>query len=230
MRIEPYIMLMSSLPKPERLSQVKRPPLSRLKLEQRLNLLSATDANSLRLVENALDWGHMAATTKDSDVIARARKAIAGLHNTTLKTIVRDRLEIRTCVAALRRRLRGEAAPGNTHWGFGRWVGHIQRNWSEADFRLGHIFHWLPEADLLLSKSDSNALEHLLLEQAYLRLQRVADNHEFDIEAVIIYVLRWNIIDRITRYNAQAAEKRFADLTDAGLGEYANLFNDTKAV
>ncbi|MGI9413141.1 MAG: hypothetical protein ACR2PM_05705, partial [Hyphomicrobiales bacterium] len=160
----------------------------------------------------------------ERDVIDRGRTALSRIDNETLQVIVRDRLELRTCVAALRRRMRGDGPPPpETPWGFGRWVGHISRNWTEPGFRLDGVFPWLREADRLMREDDTIALERLILEQSYMRLRRQAGEHEFDFEAVVIYVLKWNIVDRWGRYNAEAAARRFDDLTRAGLGAYATL-------
>lgn len=219
-----YVMLLSSLPSPEALFLAKQPPLSRLKLDQRLRVLTEEDAAALKLVEDALDWRQLPITTSEQDVIDRARAALTGIQNETLLQIVRDRLEIRTCVAALRRRYRGEGPPPReTVWGFGRWIGHITRNWTEPGFRLDGVFPWLRQADRLMQQDDATALERLLLEVSYKRLQRLAGEHIFDFEAVVIYVLKWNIVDRWGRYNAEAAARRFEDLTQAGLGDHATL-------
>lgn len=219
-----YVMLISSLPSPAALFMAKQPPLSRLKLDGRLRVLSPEDAETLRLVEDALDWRQLPIAASEQDVIDRGRVVLFRIDNETLQLIVRDRLEIRTCVAALRRRARGERPPPpDTPWGFGRWVGHITRNWTDPDFRLGGVFPWLREADRLMWADDIMGLERLVLEQAYRRLQRQAGEHAFDFEAVVLYVLKWNIVDRWGRYNAEAAARRFEDLAQDGLGAYATL-------
>lgn len=221
---DPYIMLISSLPSPEALFLAKQPPLSRLKLDQRLRVLTPEDAETLKLVEGALDWRQQSITASEQDVIKRGREALSRIENETLQLIVRDRLEIRTCVAALRRRARGEGPPSpDRPWGIGRWVDHIARNWTEVTFRLDGVFPWLREADSLMKQDDAIALERLLLEQSYKRLKRRAGGHLFDFEAVVIYVLEWSIVDRWARYNAEVASRRFEDLTQAGLGEHAIL-------
>ncbi len=219
-----YVMLISSLPSPEALFLAKQPPLSRLRLDQRLRVLTPEEADVLKQIENVVSWHRLSMTETEQDVIARAREALATLDSETLRLIVRDRLELRTCVAALRRRNRGEGPPPpGTPWGFGRWVGHITRNWTEPGFRLENVFRWLREADQLMKRDDTVALERLLLEQSYKSLQRLAGEHEFDFEAVVIYVLKWSIVDRWGRYNGEAAARRFEDLTEAGLGAYAKL-------
>ena len=219
-----YIMLISSLPNPEALFRTKQPPLSRLKLDQRLRVLTPEDAETLRLVEYALHWRQIPMGTTEEEMIKRGRDALDKIDNDTVRLLVSDRLEIRTCVAALRRRARGEGPPASdARWGFGRWVGHIGRNWTEPAFRLDSVFPWLREADRLMKQDDPMALERLLLEQSYKRLQRRAGQHVFDFEAVVIYVMKWSIFDRWGRYNSEAASRRFEDLTQAGLGDYATL-------
>ena len=217
-----YVMLISSLPTPEPIFLAKQTPLSRLKLDQRLRVLTPGHAAVLRQVEDALRWDHLPIELSDAEVVNHGRRALAQIDNEVLTRLIFDRLEIRTCVAALRRRLRGEAAPAaGTRWGIGRWVNHIARHWTEPTFRLDGVFPWLREADRLLKDGDSMALERLLLQEAWRKLVRQAGEHPFDFEAVVIYVLKWNIVDRWTRYNAAAAARRFHDLTEAGLGRFA---------
>ena len=219
-----YVMLISSLPNPEPIFLAKQTPLSRLKLDQRLRVLTPDDAAVLHQVEDALRWDHLPIKLSEDEVIGRGRAALAQIDNDVLTRIIRDRLEIRTCVAALRRRQRGETAPSaGTRWGIGRWVNHIARYWTEPTFRLDGVFPWLREADRLLKDGDSMALERLLLQEAWQKLVRQAGEHQFDFEAVVIYVLKWNIVDRWTKYNAEVAARRFQDLTEAGLGRFAAL-------
>ncbi len=219
-----YVMLITSLPTPGPLFLEKQPPLSRLKLDQRLRVLTPQDAVTLRRVENALDWRQCPISLSEQDMIDRGREALSEIDNATLRLIVRDRLEMRTCVAALRRRARGEGPPGvDVPWGFGRWVGHIARHWTEPGFRLDRIFPWIREADRLLREDDPVAFERLHLEEAYKLLKRYGGEHPFDFEAVVIYVLKWTIVDTWARSNAEAAARRFEDLTRAGLGAFAEL-------
>lgn len=225
-----YVMLISSLPTPEALFLAKQPPLSRLKLDQRLRVLAPEDAETLRLVEEALQWDRLPISMTEEQVVARVRAALTAIDNEILQQVILDRLEIRTCVAALRRRNRGEPPPApGTCWGFGRWVDHIARNWTEPSFRLDRVFPWLREADRLMKQGDTTALERLLLQQAWRKLVRLAGEHEFDFEAVVIYVLKWNIVDRWGRYNGEAAMRRFDEMVDAGLGRHAKLAFDGEA-
>jgi hypothetical protein len=220
-----YVMLISGLPRPEALFRSKRPPLSRLKLDRRLRVLAPEDAELLKRVEQVLNWATLPITLTEEQIVARARAAMQSIDNETVRLIIRDQLEIRTCMAALRHRHRSEQAPAAGRvWGYGRWLAHIARNWSETSFRLDTVFPWLREAAKLLKAGDSLALQRLLLEQAWKNVGRQAGEHEFDFEAVVIYVLKWDIVDRWVRYNGEEAAKRFEELTRAGLGDYAALF------
>jgi len=211
-----YVMLITGLPRPEALFRAKRPPLSRLKLNRRLRVLAPDDAETLERVEQILTWASMPMSMTDAQFVASVRAAMQAINNETLRLIVRDRLEIRTCIAALRHRLRGEGPPSpNNVWGYGRWREHIRRNWSETSFRL-------------LRAGDSLAMQRLLLDLVWKNVNRHVGEHEFDFEAVVIYVLKWDIVDRWVRHDSGLATERCDELSESGLGEFANLFQDQR--
>lgn len=219
-----YIMLVSSLPNPQALFLAKRPPLSRLRLDQRLRVLTEEDTVTLKLVEDALDWRLLPGLTADEEVLVRSKRALAEIESETLRLVVRDRMEIRTIISALRRRHRGDAAPApGTPWGLGRWTRHIVQNWSDPGFRLGTGHAWVREADRLMKDNDTLALERLILELAYRLLKRRKAEHDFDLEAVVMYVLQWSIVTRWVIYNAEVAARRFEDLAEAGMADFVAL-------
>ncbi len=221
-----YITLMSSLPYPGKLFAAKQTPCSRYRLDSRLQMLTPEDAALLQQIEALLQWSHQPISRTDEEIVAQARALIPRLKRETLQYVVAQRMELRTTVAALRRRKRGGSAPGlREPWGYGRWLGHIRRHWSEPALRLERQFPWLLEANRLLSADDSVGLERLLLGVVWKCLGNAAVGHDFDFEAVVIYVLRWNIIDRWTNYSGEAARERFHTLVDLGLGRFANVFN-----
>ena len=219
-----YVSLICRLPSAGRLFLDKLPPLSRLKLEPRLkNMLDEQDYRRLQQVESIWNWRLSSTIENTDEVISKqAKKVYQQLQSETLRTIVRDKLELRTCIAALRRKALGQAAPNHTNWGFGRWVDHINRNWNETDFSLGTVFPWLGKARQLINKRDAEALERLILTDTFKRLLRLAGQHFFDFEAVVIYVLKWNLLDRASRSNVEGSNRRFTQLVDQGLGEFAD--------
>lgn len=220
----PYITLMSSLSPLGQLFSAKQTPLSRLKLESRLQMLNETDAALLQQIEDLVHWAHLPLDRTDTDIIAGAKRFFEQNHKPVLREVVASRLDLHTVVAALRRRQRGDSAPPTEPWGYGRWVNIIGQRWTEPGFGLDHSVPWVLEAHQLLKEKESVALERLLMGVVWKQLEGLGAGHYFDFEAVVIYVLRWNIIDRWTRYDGEAAVQRFRALTDASIGEFAHLF------
>jgi hypothetical protein len=193
-------------------------PLSRLRLRQRQHLLDEEDLACLRVVAGLLEWSHHGMERRDEEIVARAREVLPTLHNAFALDLIVWRLELRTVSAALRRRHRGLPAPSEREiWGYGRWLGHIRRHWSEPQFRLERVYPWLSEASTLLEVDDTLGMERLLLSTNWEHLDRVAVGHDFDFEAVLIYSLRWDLVARWTGYNGNEAAVRFEELLDAGL-------------
>jgi hypothetical protein len=228
MRInDDYVSLVSCLPSSERLFVAKLPPISRLKLNNRLKQMTPSDQDTLQKVESVLDWGMQNLALSNRELVKHANNVLASIKSETLRALVRDKMELRTCVTALRKKAKGDPAPTDNSWGFGRWVAHINRHWNDPHFALEKVFNWLPEAQLLIDRKDAEAMERFILERAFKQLQRYSTQHHFDLEAVIIYVLKWNIIERGSHYNTEAARQRFNDLVDEGLGNFSEpLFKD----
>ena len=220
-----YTALITSLPYQPALFTEKQTAISRIRLEQRLGMLDEEDARILQQVEDLIEWERQRFEVSDAEIVRRDRVAVEALPEGLVREIVEWRLDLRTVVAALRRRQTGQPAPAPKEvWGHGRWVDHIRRHWSDPDFRLSGVFPWIAEASRLLAAGDTIGLERLLLTEVWQRLGRFAGEHEFDFEAVVIYVMRWSVIDRWSRYNAERAVARFEELLDEGLGEHADLF------
>lgn len=211
--------LVASLPRSERLFVAKQPPLSRIRLDRRLRALSPEDADTLRLLEATVAWKSYDMDVTDEDAIARGRKALAKITQPTLRALLAERLEVRTVVAALRRRLSG-APPPVGDWGFGRYRHRIVVRWGDPTFGLDRPFPWLREASRLAEANQTLDLERLLLDETYRMMRRHGAPHHFDFEAVAVYVLIWNIYDRWAHTNAEAATRRFEALADDALRNF----------
>lgn len=210
------IMLMASLPATGPLFSEKQTPLSRLRLEARLGMLDVADRAVLEAIEHALEWRCVGQDTDEAQLLERVRHAYFITSSETLRSVINGRMNIRLCMAALRLRAAGEGAPAaDGSWGYGRWRRRITRNWHAPSFGLDHVFPWIKDADRLLTNGEAYALEQLLLGVVARDLSRYSTLHQFDLEAVVLYVLKWSLIDRWMRYNAEAASRRFSSvLTD----------------
>ena len=220
-----YISLITSLPIAVDLFKSKQTPLSRLNLEKRLRVLDAEDAVVLQKIEDLTRWLNQPMGLTDADFIQRAKLLTENIDNGFVAKLVQERLELRTVMAALRKRKRGDLAPApDEPWGVGRWIDHMRRFWNEPDFRLANVFPWITEANRLINADDSLGLERLILNEVWQSLGRASEEHYFDLEAVIIYVMRWDVIARWTSYEGEPAVQRFNNLVSSGLGEYAQVF------
>lgn len=219
-------MLITSLPYHGPLFGARQTPLSRLRLNYRLRILDEADARALQELSSVLHWIHQSMTESDAELIARAEHFETAWGEGFLTDVMRFRMEMRTVYTALRRRRRGETAPPvGERWGYGRWVRHIERYWNEPGLRLQQVYPWVNEAERLIEARDSLGLERLLLGIVWDYLIRISEGHEFDFEAVVIYVLRWDLIARWSSYDGSRAVKRFNALVDTGMGRHRHLFD-----
>jgi hypothetical protein len=221
-----YTMLMSSLPYLPSLFAVKETPLSRLQLNQRLDMLEPQDAAILRRIQAVMRWNALSPEKTDQQLVARFERLIAQLDGRrALQEVIRPRFELLTLLAALRRRHRGKSAPARgVPWGYKRWILHIERHWAEPGFRLERSFPWLLEATRHLEDRDPVSLERLLMTTAWQHLDRAGEGHYFNFEAAVIYALRFDLIEYWCGWDERVSKARFQKLLEAGLGGSRELF------
>jgi hypothetical protein len=220
-----YTTLMASLPPLGKLLDTSREPISLLKLENRLKLLDAADTATLASLSNVLAWSEQPLVRTDQEFLRDADVLLKELRQPTLIQLVRERLEMRTVITALRRRHRGEDSPPPTRpWGFGRWVDSVERHWKDPLFGLGAVLPWLGEAQQLLEKEDLVGFERFQFSVVWALLDRLSAGHHFDFEAVVIYLNRWSLVARWWRYNGDAALDRFRRLVNGGMEHFTDVF------
>ncbi|WP_026972829.1 DUF2764 family protein [Aliagarivorans marinus] len=223
-----YHSLLASLPHLDSLFDCKQLPISRFQLDQRLSALGFSERALLNEIEQQMEWGNEAparpeqnSTAQEFDLIQHAHSLINRVNSPDLAALLNWRLDVRTVVAALRKRMRGEKAPGYSRWSFGSRREFIRRNWNAPYFNLEHRFLWLPDVAKALEQGHSFEAEKLLLAAVWQHLSAEAAKQRFSFEAVVIYVLRWNVLQRWTSYNHEQAIVRFDQLVEQALGQYA---------
>jgi hypothetical protein len=215
-----YTTLICSLPHHGPLFGARRPPLSRIRLNEFLSVLHEQDKADYETLSLLLDWSRHDRERHDADILRDAHKLTPTLVNRLAREMVQWRLGIRSVMAALRYRQRGEGTPpAGALWGYGRWMPVILRHWNEVNFRLERVYPWLQEARTLLESGAAVELERLLLGVVWRELERQSQGHEFDFEAVLIYCMRWEVVARWTRYHPDAAATRFEHLVREALSD-----------
>ena len=207
-----YVMLLTSLPHLGPLFETRQTPISKPALDRRLRALEPADRAVLERVTGVLTWSRLGLDEPDARLVDRAEAVLRQIEHPTLRAAIVDRLELRTAVAALRARRQGRPRPATPTWGFGRTARIATRRWDEPHLGLERLQRWLPEARTLLEAGDARGLERLILGIVWRRLGRLAREHAFDLEAVVLYVLSWQIQDRWTRQDRAAATARFRTL------------------
>jgi hypothetical protein len=215
----PYHTLLASLPHLPTHFDVPRPPISRLRLEQRLTMLNEHDAAILQQLSDFLTWDRQTMGRSEQDVIEDYNQLHEEIRHPIVLQIIDDRINMRTVVSALRRHRDGQGPP----LGVGQLVRPIRDHWNRPQFELGHRFPWIEEFERAMLAGESIAAERILYEHSWRTSCGLASQFQFTFEAVLLYLTRWSIVDRWTSRDEEAGRTRFLHLLDETLGEYARL-------
>ena len=215
-----YYTLLTSLPHIDSLFSSKITPISRFQLDKRLSMLSTADQHRLVTIENLLHWDHLGDDVDEAALIRQAERTRATLGSQALKDLVDWRLDMRTIIAALRKKHTGQQAPAAGKWSYGTRYEYIRNHWNSPTLGLGGAFPWIPKVNECLRTGECVALEKVLLQAVWEHLNHMAMKHRHDFEAVVIYVLRWNLVARWTAYDTDKARIRFRDLIENSLGDF----------
>jgi hypothetical protein len=220
-----YYTLLASLPHLPRFDRATRLPITRERLDARLAWLRPEDARVVRQAERFLEWQRQRLERTDAQVVDEYAALVAQVRSPALRRMIEFRFGLRVIMSALRRR-RGDGgapAPGE-RWAPVEWSAHIVRHWHEPDLRLAARCPWLPQARVLLEQGEPLALERLLMGLVWDHLGEVGRGHYFDLEALLVYLFRWEILDRWLRAQPATAAARIDRLVAQALGEHAGLF------
>ena len=217
-----YFALLASLPHLPRFDRADRLPINRERLDTRLAWLREEDARTVYQAEEFLEWQRQPLQRTDAEMVSRYAMIMGEVRQAALRRMIEFRFGLRVVMAALRWRQMGTAAVTSDRetGAAGLWWQHIGRNWNHPDFGLASRCPWLPQARLLLERGETLALEHLLMGVVWDHLGDVGRGHYFDFDAVLVYVFRWEILDRWLRHHPGAAAVRIDRLVVEALGEH----------
>lgn len=205
--------LINSLPHLSDPFRVPRPPISTVQLRKRFNMLLPEDRKLMDSLWQSMLWSSIPLATADEFLSDYFRRILAEVTEPQLHQWLCWRMDVRTILAALRRRHLGLDAPLRTpRWTSSDLMGLITVNWGQPAFGLSGRFPWLPEAQQLLESGASLALEKLVLECVWRYFDRCQPDNAYGFSAVFLYVSRWDICLRWSRYDHDLAAQRFDQL------------------
>ena len=211
-----YYMLIASLPHMPRSFEVEQLPISRIRLEQRLTLLNDRDRAVVEQMQSFLHWDRQHPERTDTEVQAEFDRLMNSVANPLVREIISHRMDVRTITSGLRRR-RLDLEPPDA---VGRYVEHIRRHWSDRDFRLTREHPWIPAFRQHLDANEPRQAERQLLLATWNRWVQLADDFYFSFETILLYLARWEIVDRWTRLNETQGRQRFESLLTETLGDH----------
>lgn len=208
-----YYTLMTSLPRHSRQFKVKQTPISRIQLEKRLKLLTAAERTVLNNLIDVVWNSWFSPHSSISETIAKAKPLFA-LHNDFIDAIIYWFFDVRSLFVALRLRKIQQSLPSNPqdYW-HTRWSLRLIANWNQPDFGLKYIYPWLANILIKMKNAETDEVEDLLLSQIWKHFNTIETGHVFDFEALIIYVLRWNVVNYWSQFNETTARERIITLS-----------------
>jgi hypothetical protein len=222
LRSNSYYMLVSSLPPLPTRFDAGRLPITLERLQDRLRLLEPEDAREMTRMMEVLKWSRQFEESHDAAVVKRYEELLQAITNPVVHEVLTVGEDNRMITAALRRRRRGLGPPAV---GIGRWFEQIRRNFNRTDFGLGSVFPRLVQFAPLFEQGDVLHLHRIFVEATWEYLRKRADDYYFSFEAVVLYVVRWNVIRQWQEQQAERGRPIFEALVKEALGQYANVYS-----
>ena len=219
-RSRSYFTLIGSLPAlPAVYDQADRVPISSRVLNDRLKMLESRDAQVVEQMGDFLVWERQPLERRDEEVIRHYHQFMETVPDRFARNLIEQVMSFRTIICGLRcRRLKIEMPLG------GPPVTSITRNWNQQDFHLGAQFPWVAEMDAKLNGDSPFDIERMKLDITWKFAKRKAEQFHFTFEAVVLYLIRWEILNRWVMRDAEAGQEKFNKLVSEAMGEYTDLY------
>jgi hypothetical protein len=221
-----YYSLIASLPHLGLQYKIKQPPISERQLVKRLNLLNETDKLLLDNVIEVvwLSWFKPEVSFKQT--LAKSQ-SILELNNPFLNELINWFFDIRSIFVALQLRQSETKIPDKTSdfWKT-RWSKKMQNAWQKPDLGLKYVFPWIVPVNTAFLKGDMVAVEEIFLSLIWKQLEKLEAGHYFDLEALLIYLLRWHIVNYWSQFNEKIALDRIQKYSDDLLNSYQSQIKE----
>ena len=203
-----YYWFVASLPHMPRSFEVERVPISRIQLQQRLKMLGDGDKQTVDQVQRFLLWDRQQPERTDGEVKMEYDRLMNSISNSLVRDIINYRMDVRTITCALRRRRLGLEPPAAV----GQYVDHIRKHWHHPDFRLLREHPWIPIVRDSLDAGEPLQVERQLMSATWNRWVKLGDEFHFSFETILLYLARWEIVERWTRLDQSAGRRKFDQL------------------
>lgn len=232
MREQNYTTLICSLPHLVNPFRYQSNTITLVQLEKRTRMLAYDDYVRVGQLRDLFYWGRLRLNLDEARLVRKATRFMDSLPYPQVREWLNWRMDVRSILSAMRQRKIGKPTPTVNTWGFGSHRRQIQKNWSSPCFKLEHRYPFLPEANQLLQSGESLKLERLLLESIWHYCQQQTPHYPYGFSALVLYLAKWDLVDRWQRYDYQQGAKRFDALVSACLShaEHPNqgaLHNET---
>jgi len=222
-----YYDLIASFPHLKDFTRAERVPINRERVNERLSMLVSDDWQVVEQIAKLIQWSRHPLERSDEEMIEDYKHLQNIIAVERIMEVVNVRTDVRTIVAALRRRERGMPAPRKgTQWGMGRWVRHIEENWDDPDFKLAGVYPWITQAREYLSAAEPVQLEKLLMSENWNRLDSLTGMSNFEFEVVLAYLFKWDMLNRWVSYDGDEARIRFEELMTEVMHGTEELFEE----
>lgn len=216
-----YYMLVASLPALPVRFDAGRVPISRATLRERLELLDPGDAAVTAQVDQYFSRSPESLEKTDEQVIARYHELMRSSSNDLVRHLIQTRTESRLLLSAFRRQRAGLAPPTWELRPNDPLAEQVRKHWSTPQFGLRGPYRWLEAFAKHYDAGDMVGAQRVIFAERWNDWTQIAQRYTFSLEAVIAYLVRWEIVDRWTSQNAEAGKARFHNLVEETLGEYA---------
>tara|TARA_R110002072_G_scaffold99983_2_gene219955 strand:- start:4296 stop:4967 length:672 start_codon:yes stop_codon:yes gene_type:complete len=209
---EDYTALLCSLPHLVDPFQYQRQSISLVQLQKRMNMLNYDDYVWLNKLRHLFYWGGITLDQDEETLVKIANRFLSEIKNEDIKSWLLWRMDIRSIISAMRRRKEGQSAPKGILWGYGNYIHHISNNWASPCFKLEHRYPFLPEIKKHLQVSKSYDLERCLLTAIWHFYSTRQPTEPYGFSAVVLYLMKWDLIDRWRQYDTEIGAERFSQL------------------
>lgn len=214
-----YYMLVASLPQLPINFDAGQTPITRASLRERLAMLDEHDRHVIDQVASFFVWDRQPLDRTDQEVVATYERLMREIDNRLVRKIINHRIEMRTIVSGVRRRRLGSGPPVGSM----EIVDSIRRGWNDPGFGIQSRYRWIEPFTRAFESGRVRVAQHILFSDLWKTWTQNAQQYHFSFEAIILYLARWEIVDRWTSQDADEGRRRFDDLITETLGEYANL-------